>query len=296
MKRFITILIGCSLTLAVGVRAEQEDPKKKPVQKSKPVQKQQFTLTNARSAEYPRPKPPHAARPESLQREGPQQQLLKAAAPYTACRSLKQDAPGSHKPVARGSDKTRCRFTKPVARGSNKQVAPGSDKQVAPGSDKQVAWGPDKPANSAENSISAREFSRETEHIGYQRAVQSTLPHQRESELAGPPIQRFQNVPAPMARQGLVALASQSHPLDRRWVVLLECWILVSGLGLRYGRCLLPIRWAHLRGQPPEAVRSSSCRCAVHLARAGLLSWRSGRPGRPADPGSAGRLSERPGS
>ena len=43
MLRFITILIGCSLTFAVGVQAEQENPKKKPVQKSKPVQKQQVT-------------------------------------------------------------------------------------------------------------------------------------------------------------------------------------------------------------------------------------------------------------
>ena len=43
MLRFISILIGCSLTLAIGVQAEQENPKKKPVQKSKPVQKQQVT-------------------------------------------------------------------------------------------------------------------------------------------------------------------------------------------------------------------------------------------------------------
>jgi hypothetical protein len=42
MIKFITILIGCSLTLAAGVRAEQENPKNKPAQKSKPVQKQQF--------------------------------------------------------------------------------------------------------------------------------------------------------------------------------------------------------------------------------------------------------------
>ena len=42
MIKFITILIGCSLTLAAGVKAEQQDPKKKPVPKSKPVQKQQF--------------------------------------------------------------------------------------------------------------------------------------------------------------------------------------------------------------------------------------------------------------
>ena len=41
MIKFITILIGCSLTLAAGVRAEQENPQKKPAQKSKPVQKQQ---------------------------------------------------------------------------------------------------------------------------------------------------------------------------------------------------------------------------------------------------------------
>src|SRR6187399_240136 len=48
MLRFIPILIGCSLTFAVGVQAEQENPKKKPVQKSKPVQKQQVihTTTN----------------------------------------------------------------------------------------------------------------------------------------------------------------------------------------------------------------------------------------------------------
>ena len=43
MRKFVAILIGCSLTLAVGVRAEQEDPKKKPVQKSAAVQKQQIT-------------------------------------------------------------------------------------------------------------------------------------------------------------------------------------------------------------------------------------------------------------
>jgi hypothetical protein len=50
MIKFITILISCSLTLAAGVHAEQENPenaKKKPVQKSKvvpkPVTKQQFT-------------------------------------------------------------------------------------------------------------------------------------------------------------------------------------------------------------------------------------------------------------
>ena len=41
MKKFITVLIGCSLTLAAGVRAEQENPKKKPSQKSKPAQAQQ---------------------------------------------------------------------------------------------------------------------------------------------------------------------------------------------------------------------------------------------------------------
>ena len=45
MIKFITtILIGCSLTLAAGVRAEQENPKKKPAQKSKPVQQQQAVL------------------------------------------------------------------------------------------------------------------------------------------------------------------------------------------------------------------------------------------------------------
>jgi Putative peptidoglycan binding domain len=41
MIKFITLLIGCSLTLAVSVRAEQVDPKKKPVQR-KPVVKQNF--------------------------------------------------------------------------------------------------------------------------------------------------------------------------------------------------------------------------------------------------------------
>ena len=43
MIKFITILISCYRTLAAGVKAEQQDPKKKPVQKSKPVVKQQFT-------------------------------------------------------------------------------------------------------------------------------------------------------------------------------------------------------------------------------------------------------------
>ena len=42
MIKFMTILIGCSLTFAAGVRAEQENPGKKPVQKSKAVPKQQF--------------------------------------------------------------------------------------------------------------------------------------------------------------------------------------------------------------------------------------------------------------
>lgn len=46
MKKIITLLIGCSLMLTIGVRAAQknpENPEEKPVQKSKPVQKQQFT-------------------------------------------------------------------------------------------------------------------------------------------------------------------------------------------------------------------------------------------------------------
>jgi hypothetical protein len=42
MTKIITILIGCSLALAVSVRAEQNDPKK---QKTKQVQKKQFTPT-----------------------------------------------------------------------------------------------------------------------------------------------------------------------------------------------------------------------------------------------------------
>jgi Putative peptidoglycan binding domain len=41
MIKFMTILIGCSLTFAAGVRAEQENPENKPDQKSKPVPKQQ---------------------------------------------------------------------------------------------------------------------------------------------------------------------------------------------------------------------------------------------------------------
>ena len=56
MIKFMTILIGCSLTLAAGVKAEQENPdnpKKKPVQKSTAVQKQQLPpkqhpMTNTR--------------------------------------------------------------------------------------------------------------------------------------------------------------------------------------------------------------------------------------------------------
>jgi Putative peptidoglycan binding domain len=44
MIKFIIILISCSLTLAAGVRAEQQqDPKKKSAQKSNPAPKQQFT-------------------------------------------------------------------------------------------------------------------------------------------------------------------------------------------------------------------------------------------------------------
>ena len=41
MKKFVTVLMGCSLALAAGVQAKQEEanPKNK---KSKPVQKQQF--------------------------------------------------------------------------------------------------------------------------------------------------------------------------------------------------------------------------------------------------------------
>jgi hypothetical protein len=42
MIKFMTILIGCSLTFVAGVRAEQQNPEKKPVQKSKAVPKQQF--------------------------------------------------------------------------------------------------------------------------------------------------------------------------------------------------------------------------------------------------------------
>ena len=41
MKKFITLLLGCSLALAVGVRAESADEAAKN-KKSKPVQKQQF--------------------------------------------------------------------------------------------------------------------------------------------------------------------------------------------------------------------------------------------------------------
>ena len=46
MQKFIAVLIGCSLTFAVSVRAAKpvdEVPAKKPVQKSKSVQKQQFS-------------------------------------------------------------------------------------------------------------------------------------------------------------------------------------------------------------------------------------------------------------
>ncbi len=47
MKRFIAVLLGCSLAFAVGVRAEQENPnnpkKKKAVQQTTAVPKQQFT-------------------------------------------------------------------------------------------------------------------------------------------------------------------------------------------------------------------------------------------------------------
>ena len=51
----------------------------------------------------------------------------------------------------------------------------------------------------------------------------------------------FRSVPSRMARPELVALASQSRRFDWWRVVLLECWILVSCLGIRYGCCLLSI-------------------------------------------------------
>ena len=41
MLKLIAILTGCSVALAISARAEQEDPNKKPAQKSKTVQKQQ---------------------------------------------------------------------------------------------------------------------------------------------------------------------------------------------------------------------------------------------------------------
>jgi len=46
MKKIMTLLIGCSLALAVSAQTEQQDQKKKPVQKSKQVQKQQHAVTN----------------------------------------------------------------------------------------------------------------------------------------------------------------------------------------------------------------------------------------------------------
>ena len=56
MLKLIAILTGCSVALAISARAEQEDPNKKPAQKSKTVQKQQFSprqhvapTTNART-------------------------------------------------------------------------------------------------------------------------------------------------------------------------------------------------------------------------------------------------------
>ena len=50
MKKFIVLLIGCSLALAASVQAEQENPKdqaKKPVKKQQFVPKQQHTVPNA---------------------------------------------------------------------------------------------------------------------------------------------------------------------------------------------------------------------------------------------------------
>jgi hypothetical protein len=46
MKKIMTLLIGCSLALAVSAQTEQQNQKKKPVQKSKQVQKQQHAVTN----------------------------------------------------------------------------------------------------------------------------------------------------------------------------------------------------------------------------------------------------------
>jgi hypothetical protein len=46
MTKIMSLLIGCSLALAVSAQAEEQNQEKKPVQKSKAVPKQQHTVTN----------------------------------------------------------------------------------------------------------------------------------------------------------------------------------------------------------------------------------------------------------
>ena len=63
MKKFITLLLGCSLALAVGVRAanpddQQKNKKSKPVQKQQVVPKQQHNAPNAHVQTIPKYKNP----------------------------------------------------------------------------------------------------------------------------------------------------------------------------------------------------------------------------------------------
>src|SRR4051794_36609095 len=96
-----------------------------------------------------------------------------------------------------------------------------------------------------------------------------------------------------MARPGLVEHESQKRRPDRRRLVLLERRVLVSGLGLRSDRGLLPVRRPHLRRQKRQTVRPNRGRCSGRFTGEGPLQGRSRRSRRPADPGSAGRLSDR---
>ena len=107
MQKFIAILIGCSLTLAISVRAEQVDQadvKKKPVQKSKTVQKQQFTpkqhtvpnthVQTLHNTVRQQRLPLQRHTRSSQQCEDPRQQRVKGKAPYAARRSIEQVACG----------------------------------------------------------------------------------------------------------------------------------------------------------------------------------------------------------
>ena len=123
MIRFITILIGCSLALTAGVRAEQEDPKKK--QKSKPVQKQQSSRpSSSNDAEHPCQRTHQQPQHQQPQHQQPQQQSPTAARSdqYACPRSAHAACPNPYNPKIQSNDLSKQQVHKPPS-GSVEQAA-----------------------------------------------------------------------------------------------------------------------------------------------------------------------------